>query len=74
MKSKYGNVRGTTYGSSRTNIPSSASKNRGIGNAAETVKPHKAPVQVCSETVLIYKFFWKPEFFVLEVYFKASIW
>lgn len=51
MKSKYGNVRGTTYGSSRTNIPSSASKNRAIGNAAETVKPHKAPVQVCSETV-----------------------
>lgn len=47
MKSKYGTVRGTTYGSSRTNLPSSASKTRGgIGNAADTAKPHKAPVQV----------------------------
>jgi len=46
MKSKYGNARGTQYGSSRTNLPSSASKNRGISNVAEPGKPHKAPVQV----------------------------
>lgn len=46
MKSKYGTIRGTTYGSSRTNIPSSASKTRSLVNAQDGGKPHKAPVQV----------------------------
>lgn len=46
MKSKYGTVRGTTYGSSRTNIPSSASKTRSLVNAPDGGKPLKAPVQI----------------------------
>ncbi|KAL4236328.1 WD repeat-containing protein 78 [Mactra antiquata] len=49
MKSKYGTIRGTTYGSSRTNIPSSASKTRSLVNAPETGKPPKAPVQIFDE-------------------------
>ncbi|XP_060590688.1 dynein axonemal intermediate chain 4-like isoform X2 [Ruditapes philippinarum] len=50
MKSKYGTIRGTTYGSSRTNIPSSASKTRSLVNAQDGGKPHKAPVQIFDET------------------------
>ncbi|XP_053395238.1 dynein axonemal intermediate chain 4-like isoform X2 [Mercenaria mercenaria] len=50
MKSKYGTIRGTTYGSSRTNIPSSASKARSLVNAQDGGKPHKAPVQIYDET------------------------
>ena len=43
LKSKYGKVGGTTYNSSRTNIPLSASKTR---TDKQTEKPHRAPVQV----------------------------
>ena len=43
MKSKYGKVGGTTYNSSRTNIPLSASKTR---TDKQAEKPPRAPVQV----------------------------
>ena len=49
MKSKYGKAGGTTYNSSRTNIPLSASKTR---QDKQAEKPPRAPVQVWFETSL----------------------